>query len=235
MCRVAALRSNEQFPHGCLEVAPQTYDDPVPSIVECAVNRREFCSSVVAATSLATAGLADADASPPPPRMPAIRVRPYQLIYDSRFAAARLLGTESARRGLATTAFNGDVTALWFHDFALRWAADRAPVAGITTPEALFCLEQMAQNAWMRVTVRAEHAGADARTCGHRVTGRPADVARVCAALDAGAAWPARMAIALATASPNDGAAAVQRRIHAGGTSPGAGHTARLVSWMIAA
>jgi hypothetical protein len=114
-------------------------------------------------------------------------------------------------------------------------AADRAPVAGITTPEALLCLEQLAQGAWMRATVRAEHADGDARPCGHRVTGRAADVDRICAALDARADWPARMAVALAATSPDDGARPLQRREGAGGGRLSAGRTAQLMSWMIAA
>jgi hypothetical protein len=233
--RVAALGSKGQFPHGCLAVTAGTYDGSARVGVERTVNRRDFCSSVVAATGVATAGLATAaGASWAPALGPATGVRPRQLIFDQRFVAARLFGAEAARRGIATTAFNGDVTALWFHDLGPRWAVDRAPIAGITTPEALFCLEQLARDAWMRVTVRAEHAGTDARSCGHRVTGRAAAVDRVCAALDAGADWPARMALALAIVSPDVGAGALQRRIDAGGGPPGAERRAKLVSWMIA-
>jgi hypothetical protein len=199
------------------------------------MNRREFCSVIAAATGVATAGLAAARAvSVRPAPGSAAAVRPYRLIYDRRFLAARLLADESARRGTATTEFDGDVTQLWFHDLGLRWAEDRAPVAGITTPQALFCLEQLARDAWMRVAVRAEHADADLCAGGHCVTGRAADVARVCAALEGGAAWPARLALALSTAAPDDGAAAVQRRLAAGGASAGTVHGARLVSWIIA-
>lgn len=162
-------------------------------------------------------------------------MHPYPLIFDRRFPAARLFGAEAARHGLATTGFDGDVTALWFHDLGPRWAAARAPVAGITTPEALFCLEQLARDAWMRVTVRVEHAGAGARTCGHRVTGPASDVTRICAALEAGADWPARMALALSTASPRGAGGTVPRKIDVAGGLPAAGRAARLVSWLIAA
>jgi hypothetical protein len=197
------------------------------------VNRRDFCSSVVAATTLTTCSLGAAGGSWPRETDPATAAGPYRLIFDSRFQASRLLGAESARRGLAATAFNGDVTALWFHDLGPQWVASRAPVAGITTPETLLCLEQMARDAWMRVTVRAEHAGSDAQPCGHRVTGRTVDVARICAALDAGADWPARLAVALAATSTDDGRRPSQRRM-AGGSWLSDGRTPRLVSWMIA-
>jgi hypothetical protein len=199
------------------------------------VNRRDFCSSVIAATTLTTCGLGAAGASRPRDRQAATLMYPYRLIFDSRFPASRLLGAESARHGLAVTAFNGDITALWFHELGPRWAADRAPVAGITTPQALLCLEQLSRDAWMRVAFRAEHADSDARPCVHRVTGQAADVARICAALDGDSDWPARMAAVLAAKSPDDGAGPLQRWVAAGGRWPGDGRTAQLVSWMIAA
>jgi hypothetical protein len=198
------------------------------------VNRREFCSSVTAATTLATcaaganAALWSGDADP------TTAVLPYRLIFDGRFPASRLLGAEAARRGLPAALFNGDVTALWFHDLGPHWAASRVPVAGITTPEALLCLEQMARDAWMRVTIRAEHAGSDAQPCRHRVTGRATDVARICVALNSGADWPTRLAVALTETSVAGGRQASRRRV-VGDLRPGDRRVPRLVSWMITA
>jgi hypothetical protein len=232
--RGVTLRCQRQFPLGRLALVAGPYDRPGPGPVERTVNRREFCWSAVAATSVAVGSLADAGA-PLMPTRHARRVRPYRLIFDGRFATARRVGAEAARCGLATTGFNGDVTGLWFNDLGRRWAADRAPVAGITTPEALFCLEQLARDAWMRVTVRAEHASSDAERCGHRVSGRAADVAGICTALDADSDWPARLALALTMGPSTDRTGLVERRIGAGGAASSAGPTVRLVSWMIAA
>lgn len=198
------------------------------------MNRREFCFSAAAAATVAACSSQADDGRWWRGHAAATLVRPYKLLFDNRFAAARLLGAEAARRGLAATAFDGDVTPLWLHDLGPRWAADRAPVAGITTPQALFCLEQLARDAWMRVTVRAEHASGDAQRCRHRVSGQAASVPRICAALDAAADWPARMAAAL-VALPHDGSPLRQRRQVGAGGWRGDGHAAELVSWMISA
>lgn len=199
------------------------------------MNRRDFVSSAVAAASLTTFSLRAAGASWLQDADQAALVRPCRLIFDTRFPAARLLGAAAVQHGVASTAFNGDVTALWFHDIGPQWATGRAPVAGITTPEALLCLEQMACDAWMRVAVRIEHADVDARPCAHRVSGRMADVTRICAALEAGADWPGRLSAALATTSMDDGRRPSQQWVAGGARWLRDGRGPRLVSWVITA
>lgn len=198
------------------------------------MNRRDFCSSVAAATTLTAcslrpagaAGLREADRSE--------AVLAQRLVFDSRFPASRQVAAEFVRRGLEATAFEGDVTALWYQDLGPQWTASRLPVAGVTTARALLCLEQLARDAWMRVVFRAEHAAGDGLPCGHRVTGKAADVRRVCAALDSDDDWPTGLALALATTSA-DAAPRPSLRLEAGGRW---GHDRRspgLVSWIIGA
>jgi len=124
------------------------------------VSRRTILQGAVAATSLPILAsvawprtLNDAEASAALDH-PAL----YKVLVDQRFAPARAFGREAERRGHIVQAFNGDVTDVWYHDLYHRWRNGRAAIAGLTTYSALFCLQELARDARMRVIHRVEHA-----------------------------------------------------------------------------
>ena len=78
----------------------------------------------------------------------------YKVIVDERFAASARFARHFSGRGIPVRSIRGDVTALWFHDLHFHWRSSRAPIAGLTTPESLFCLEVLARDAGMHVTGR---------------------------------------------------------------------------------
>jgi hypothetical protein len=75
----------------------------------------------------------------------------HRAIYDRRFDSGRAFAVKAAQRGWTTAAIDGDVTDLWYRDLDLRWKQGPAPIAGVTTPEALFVLDHLARGAGMRV------------------------------------------------------------------------------------
>jgi hypothetical protein len=81
----------------------------------------------------------------------------HSLIYDDRFEEAVAFGRAAVDAGLPVSAIRGDVTALWYHNLYHRWLADRAPIAGMTTPDALFCLETLGNDAGLRLAMRVDH------------------------------------------------------------------------------
>jgi hypothetical protein len=81
----------------------------------------------------------------------------YKVLVDERFAPARAFGQEAVWRGETVHTFNGDVTDVWYHDLYHRWKIGRAAIAGLTTYSALFCLQELARDARMRVIHRVEH------------------------------------------------------------------------------
>jgi hypothetical protein len=81
----------------------------------------------------------------------------HSLVYDDRFAEPVAFGRAAARAGFQVSAVQGDVTALWYDNLYHRWLADRAPVAGLTTPDALFCLETLGNDAGLRLVMRVDH------------------------------------------------------------------------------
>jgi hypothetical protein len=105
------------------------------------ISRREFIHASVAGVALAAAGGAPL----------------YKVIYDQRFAGSAAFAAAVRKLGFATHAIRGDITGLWFNDLDRHWRERRAPVAGLTTESALFCLERLAWDHQMRVAFRAEH------------------------------------------------------------------------------
>lgn len=79
------------------------------------------------------------------------------VVYDQRFAAAHAFADAMAWRGHSVFGYRGDLTAVWLHEIEPRWSRSAGAVAGMTTPTALFCLEQLAAQHWLRVVSRTHH------------------------------------------------------------------------------
>jgi hypothetical protein len=168
------------------------------------MDRREFCvSSAAAAISGAAAGLSLVA----PPASSSSSIRLYKFIYDRRYPAGRAFGTaaEYADTTAGLAAIDGDITSLWSRDLRLHWSAGGGAIAGMTTARTLFCLEQLAQNHWMRVVIRAEHRRTEGRTIAHRLTASVPVIARMRAALTA-EDWPVRIPAALTACRGTDAA-----------------------------
>jgi hypothetical protein len=143
--------------------------------------RREFLQSTFAAAlpmAVMTAARADTPAAGTPAGMntgagaDATTAQPacalYKVIYDARFAASRAFAEHAVRRGLPIHEIAGDVTAVWFNDLHPRWQQGAAPIAGLTAPAALFCLERLAWDHRMRCVFHAEHRCLENGAAEHR-------------------------------------------------------------------
>jgi hypothetical protein len=85
----------------------------------------------------------------------------FAVIFDARFATAQAFGDAMAWRGHRVFGYDGDLTAVWLREIEPRWSRRAGALAGMSTPSALFCLEQLATQHWLRVTARLEQrAGA---------------------------------------------------------------------------
>jgi hypothetical protein len=129
-------------------------------ILGAAIDRRDFCRlSAAAALALTSSGglAAGADVVPIPTNLSV-----YKVIFDDRFSAARMFGASAERNGLRTAVMRGDITALWLNDLKGHWQSGGAAIAGMTTPRALLCLEQLAHDTWRRVFGRVAYPAAPA-------------------------------------------------------------------------
>lgn len=81
----------------------------------------------------------------------------HRIIFDMRFAESRMFGAEADRLGQATVALDGDVGRLWTDHLAPLWSGGPAAIAGMTAPDALFCIERLAYDAGLRLVLRIDH------------------------------------------------------------------------------
>jgi hypothetical protein len=121
------------------------------------VSRRTILQGAVAATSFPIISSVAWPTTAGEPNAALDHRSLYKVLVDQRFAAARALGREAEWRGETVHAFDGDVTDIWYHDLYHRWQRGRAPIAGLTTYGAMFCLEHLARDVRMRLVHRVEH------------------------------------------------------------------------------
>jgi hypothetical protein len=127
----------------------------------------------------------------------------------------------------------GDITSLWLNEIRATWSLKPAALAGLTTPAALFCFEQLAYAHGLRVVFHAEHVALPDGRVEHQLhrSGPVADLA-VDDLARSRQRWPARLADALSGRSkprgrrPGPSLAALQPVIPEGATL--------LTSWIIA-
>jgi hypothetical protein len=120
------------------------------------ISRRQILQGGLVATSLPI--IAGVSLAPLQPAHAEALARPrlYKVLFDRRFAASRDFGREALRQGHSVQGFDGDMTAVWYHDLQPRWQEGPVAIAGLTAHGALFCLERLAWDVGMRVTHRAE-------------------------------------------------------------------------------
>jgi hypothetical protein len=127
--------------------------------------------------------------------------RIHKILYDRRFAQSAAFGLEAARAGLATRPFDGDVTALWYHELYPQWRERPAPMAGMTGQGAIFCLERLAWDAGMRVTFRVDHKVLEDGSVEH-IPASDAATAVTLALRKAGSQWARESARLLTRTTP---------------------------------
>jgi hypothetical protein len=195
------------------------------------MDRRRFC--VASAAAVFWVG-ADHDLSQAQ-RPPGSPIALDQVLFDSRHPDGSAFGAAAAQTGRRAVGFPGDVTPIWRQTLLPLWAAGGAAIAGMTTPAALFALEQQAKDHWMRVVLRIEHRRARSGVLSHRVTAAEPMLTRACATLDDAPDWPARSFSLLRACERSRNQARLSRV--ASGADPGRPRLAdlELVSWIIAA
>jgi hypothetical protein len=191
--------------------------------------RRTFIQAAATAVPVSLAALKMGSAS-----TAASVVDLHAVVIDADHAAARSLGRRLGAYGANVLSLReGDVTALWLNEIRGAWAAKPTAIAGLTTPSALFCFEQLAFSHGLRVVFHAEHIVLPEGRVEHQLQRGGSipdfsaeDLAR------SGQRWPTRLADALSGRAkphgrrPGPSLAALQPAMPDGATL--------LTSWIIA-
>jgi len=114
--------------------------------------RRTFIQAAATAVPASLAAFRMANASA------ATSLDLHAVVIDTDHAAARTFGRRLGAYGTSVLSLReGDVTVLWLNEIRGAWAEKPAAIAGLTTPAALFCFEQLAFSHGLRVVFHAEH------------------------------------------------------------------------------
>jgi hypothetical protein len=118
-------------------------------------------------------------------------------IVDDDHIPARGFAHRASQQGIPVIPIrSGDITEAWLNSVRPAWQQGRARIAGLTTPAALFCFEQMALSHGLRVVFHAEHVLLPEGRVLHQV--QRASVPVSTAALSrAKEQWPQRLADSL--------------------------------------
>ena len=119
----------------------------------------------------------------------------YRAVFDARVEEGVAFADELRRRGVTTSRIGVDLASLWYGDLQERLHHGPAPIAGLTDRATLFCLEELARGAGMKVLYRIDHlidehgqvehdaAGPDAIVASARTLGRRSEFGRAMAVL----------------------------------------------------
>jgi hypothetical protein len=182
---------------------------------------------------LGAASVAGAFVRRPAPLLGAARTDSSRLllrgVFDARFEQGVAFSEELRRRNANVFSAGPDIARLWYGDLATA-LSEHAPIAGLTERATLFCLEELARSAGMRVAYRVDHLIEEHGNARHSAVG-PASVMEAASKLTATSSFGREMAVLAAqweTSEPSH-TAALKRT---GPFSPR--NSIALVSWLIA-
>lgn len=99
--------------------------------------------------------------------------RPDHFVLDPGSAVSALLAGHARAASIPYFATSGDITSLWFEILDVLWRRRPSTVIGVTSPEAIFCLERLAWDHGMRMEYRVDQVAHGSGTA-LRVRGRRA-------------------------------------------------------------
>lgn len=136
------------------------------------------------------------------PSLPSSGASARFVLFEESLAPAAAFARRARSHGIATLALeHGDITQAWLGAVRPAWQRGRSAIAGLTTPAALFCLEQFAFAHRMRVVFHAEHVLRADGAIEHQVQRSRQGVTASALQL-AGSRWPQRLADSLLATRP---------------------------------
>ncbi len=96
---------------------------------------------------------------------------PSHVLFDSRIAESRAFANKLATKGQPVTDISSDLSDLWYRELRQQLLENRSPVIGLTKRLDLFCLEELARDAGMKVTLRIDHLIHEQGQVEHKING----------------------------------------------------------------
>ena len=82
---------------------------------------------------------------------------PSQAFFDSRYTESQAFADVFKTSNIITTDINGNIDTLWYGQLRNQLLNERQTLFGLTDRLDLFCLEELARDVGMKVSVRVDH------------------------------------------------------------------------------
>ena len=124
-------------------------------------------------------------------------------IFDGRSAEGLAFASEMRGRGVATSEAGTDLAKLWYGDLQTHLRQSPAPIAGLTDRATLFCLEELARSAGMKVRYRVDHKADSTGHVQHNAAG-PASIVNAASKLNIRTTYGNTMAVLASQFDPRE-------------------------------
>jgi hypothetical protein len=94
-------------------------------------------------------------------------------LFDSQFIESTAFANALKSQNIITTDINGDLSNLWYGQLRNQLLAEPKPIFGLTDRLDLFCLEELARDVGMKVSLRFDHLIHQNGFVEHQLNGSP--------------------------------------------------------------
>lgn len=120
------------------------------------VNRRKFMQSSLASVPVYASAPLVFGSQEPNRNMASLPI--YTMVYDRASPDSVRFSQAASNMGQRISSIlHGDVTRLWYDDLYHQWQIKPVAIAGLTTPDAFFCLNTFAQDSGLKTIFSVEH------------------------------------------------------------------------------
>lgn len=98
---------------------------------------------------------------------------PFHAIYDSVYSESVGFANTIQSSASSVMDIEGDLSKLWYGQLRNQLITSRTPLMGLTTRLDLFCLEELARDVGMKVSLRVDHLIDQLGKVEHQINGSP--------------------------------------------------------------
>ncbi|MDG2091389.1 MAG: hypothetical protein P8J61_09915 [Gammaproteobacteria bacterium] len=96
---------------------------------------------------------------------------PTLALFDGQYIESQAFADTLKNKNMPITDIQGDLSKLWYSQLRQQLLIDRSPLVGLTTRLDLFCLEELARDVGMSVSLRFDHLISQNGTVEHQING----------------------------------------------------------------
>ena len=101
------------------------------------------------------------------------KLLPSHILFDSQYLESQNFAAAINNKGIQATDIKDNLSSVWYQQLRQQLSQNRAPVLGMTSRLELFCLEELARDVGMQVSLRVDHLIDKSGSVEHLINGLP--------------------------------------------------------------